>query len=228
MSWLRLGALAGAAALTKDIYLGLIICCARSAADRMGARQRRPAASRRALVPGAAILVVAPWTWRNYRVRHQFIPVSAGLAGQNLFNGTWERHYATALDPGYDQQMYGGFDDRGEPEAAGDVQDEARATALTRALPGAACVLIRLELWGIGWYVRGRCGWETAAVRVALCARADAGMVCGEDLACRGQRYYRRACWRRAYGWRCDNARCCSGWPCPSSTLAVAYHTVPQ
>ena len=36
------------------------------------------------------ILVIAPWTVRNYKTFHQFIPTSVGAVGLNLFNGTYE------------------------------------------------------------------------------------------------------------------------------------------
>ena len=36
------------------------------------------------------ILVIAPWTVRNYKTFHQFIPTSVGAMGLNLFNGTYE------------------------------------------------------------------------------------------------------------------------------------------
>jgi len=48
--------------------------------------RRKGAAARAAGLVLATLVVVAPWTWRNWRVFHAFVPVSTA-GGQNLFQG---------------------------------------------------------------------------------------------------------------------------------------------
>jgi hypothetical protein len=50
------------------------------------APRRSGAAARAAGLVLATVLVVAPWTWRNWAVFHAFVPVSTA-GGQNLFQG---------------------------------------------------------------------------------------------------------------------------------------------
>ena len=77
------GALWGLTVLTRETVLYF----APLAALWLAWRATRPGGRRRAATFLAAVLVtVAPWTWRNWRVFHTFIPVSTS-AGLNLWQG---------------------------------------------------------------------------------------------------------------------------------------------
>jgi len=76
------GALWGAAVLTRETVLYFIPLAALWLALPPRARGR----ARGAAFLVASLLVVAPWTYRNWAVFHAFVPVSTA-GGQNLFQG---------------------------------------------------------------------------------------------------------------------------------------------
>ena len=76
------GLLWGAAILTRETILYFVPVAAAWLALRGTGRARAQAAA----FLLAAVLVVAPWTYRNWAVFHAFIPVSTA-GGQNLFQG---------------------------------------------------------------------------------------------------------------------------------------------
>jgi 4-amino-4-deoxy-L-arabinose transferase-like glycosyltransferase len=76
------GLLWGLAVLTRETVLYFVPLAA--AWLVWAARPRRVAPGAAFLV--AALLTVAPWTWRNWVVFHAFVPVSTA-GGQNLFQG---------------------------------------------------------------------------------------------------------------------------------------------
>jgi 4-amino-4-deoxy-L-arabinose transferase-like glycosyltransferase len=94
-AWLGAGACLGLAALTRDIYLALIpglaiaLCLPYALGAWVRSRGQSPLSAAVFLILGS-VVVVAPWTARNYSVTGKFIPVSKGILGQNLWIGTWE------------------------------------------------------------------------------------------------------------------------------------------
>jgi 4-amino-4-deoxy-L-arabinose transferase-like glycosyltransferase len=76
------GVLWGAAILTRETVLYFVPLAAAWLATRGGGRAR----GRAAAFLACALLVVAPWTYRNYVQFHAFVPVSTA-GGQNLFQG---------------------------------------------------------------------------------------------------------------------------------------------
>jgi 4-amino-4-deoxy-L-arabinose transferase-like glycosyltransferase len=82
---LAAGALWGLAVLTRETVFYFLPF----AATWLFARQGRDGARRALLFLLAALLVVAPWTYRNWRVFGAFVPVSTS-GGQNLFQGNTE------------------------------------------------------------------------------------------------------------------------------------------
>ena len=91
--WALAGAALGGAALSRDIYLGLVpLVAALVIAAAVRRRQTRRGLSRAALVIAGALVVVAPWTARNWRASGTLVPVSKGLMWINVWIGTWERN----------------------------------------------------------------------------------------------------------------------------------------
>jgi hypothetical protein len=99
--WFLSGVLWGLAALTRDVFLPFAVMAAvllvlhlrwthvlDNEEKHVAPRPRWSAAS--ALLLGT-FLVIAPWTFRNYQVTRQLVPISQGLMGYNLWVGTWER-----------------------------------------------------------------------------------------------------------------------------------------
>jgi Dolichyl-phosphate-mannose-protein mannosyltransferase len=90
-TWVAMGAALGLLTLARDVYLALILfvfvalltSLARQTFARSGLRQAL-------ILLFAALAIVAPWTYRNYRVSGQFIPVTRGLMWENLWVGSWE------------------------------------------------------------------------------------------------------------------------------------------
>jgi hypothetical protein len=76
------GLLWGAAILTRETVLYF----APLAALWLAARRRGRAGAQAAALLAATLLVVAPWTYRNWLEFHAFVPVSTA-GGQNLFQG---------------------------------------------------------------------------------------------------------------------------------------------
>lgn len=73
----------GAACLTRDVFLPLLVL--------LPALLIRLAGARRAALYGlCALAVIVPWTFRNLQVLGSPVPVSRGLLGFNLWVGTWE------------------------------------------------------------------------------------------------------------------------------------------
>ncbi len=66
----------GLASLTREVALPIAAVCAGWLVWRAAAGTRRAACVRAALLLGSTLLVIAPWTWRNYRVFHRFVPIS--------------------------------------------------------------------------------------------------------------------------------------------------------
>ena len=87
--WVISGAAFGLASLARPEYIlfpfflaGFIVFIKRRTI-KMGIRAC-------AMLILGLILVITPWTVRNYKTFHQFIPTSVGAMGLNLFNGTYE------------------------------------------------------------------------------------------------------------------------------------------
>jgi len=99
LRWLLPGALLGALAMVRPEYLGVAVILALVAAlrsslvphgDTSNDRKRgwRDALLRAAVMLGAVVVIVAPWTVRNAVALHRFVPISTG-GGQVLFAGTY-------------------------------------------------------------------------------------------------------------------------------------------
>ncbi len=87
--WFTTGAGFGLASLSRPEYLlfpfllaGFILLIQR--------REIRGALITSAVLVGGLVLVIAPWSLRNYLTYKQFIPTSVGAIGLNLFEGTFE------------------------------------------------------------------------------------------------------------------------------------------
>jgi Dolichyl-phosphate-mannose-protein mannosyltransferase len=76
------GLLWGAAVLTRETVLYFLPVAALWLATAAGSRAR----ARAAAFLATAVLVIAPWAYRNWAVFHAFVPVSTA-GGQNLFQG---------------------------------------------------------------------------------------------------------------------------------------------
>jgi len=149
-TWLLSGALVGAAALTKDVYLGLIVFVPVLLIIFGVPGDTVPRRRAALLFVLAMMMVVTPWTLRNYRVRHQFIAVSAGNLGMGLYYGTWMPHFTNVDDSDYYRFEYGDFADRAQVEAAGDLQQERARDAAYLAVVGRrvrAKPLLVLRTW---------------------------------------------------------------------------------
>lgn len=126
-SWPRTaaaGALAGLVVLCRDIYSPLLLVTGLT----FVLRAQLPAAQRLARVAVflvSALVVVLPWTVRNYRVEGRVIPVSAGRLGYSLWLGSWAvNDEFTLADSTGGERAY-------PPEA---FRNEAEQAVVTQAL----------------------------------------------------------------------------------------------
>jgi 4-amino-4-deoxy-L-arabinose transferase-like glycosyltransferase len=105
--WLAAGIAMGFAALTRDIYLGLPIfagiAMALGAWAFLSEQKRLQCAG---MLLGGAILVVLPWTARNYVVSGRIVPVSEDFFGWNLWIGTWETNDVKLLAINADEDLW--------------------------------------------------------------------------------------------------------------------------
>jgi len=97
--WLIAGACWGLTALARDVYLMFALPMALYAVWQLqprgnGGVRAGQSANRRwaplAMVP-VMLLVIAPWTVRNYLATGQIAPVTKGFLGYSIWQGTWER-----------------------------------------------------------------------------------------------------------------------------------------
>src|SRR3954471_4903200 len=86
--WLLPGVLFGALAMVRPEYLGIGVLVALVIAAREMRRDWRGSFLRAAVLLGAALVVIAPWTIRNAVALDRFVPISTG-GGQVLFAGTY-------------------------------------------------------------------------------------------------------------------------------------------
>jgi Dolichyl-phosphate-mannose-protein mannosyltransferase len=86
--WAFPGALLGALALTRPEYLGVAIVVAAVVFARGIGVEWRRALAQAAVLLGAVIFVVLPWTVRNAVVLDRLVPISTG-GGQVLFAGSY-------------------------------------------------------------------------------------------------------------------------------------------
>jgi len=66
----------GLAVLTREVALPVAVVCAGWLVWRAAPGARRGALGSAAILLASTLLVIAPWTWRNYRVFHRFVPIS--------------------------------------------------------------------------------------------------------------------------------------------------------
>jgi hypothetical protein len=156
-SWAIAGAFLGAGVLTRDTILPVIPAAACLALVfptlRGGARKVAPVL----LVAGAAI-VLLPWTYRNCRAVGSCSVTSKGLAGMNLWVGTWE-HDGAWLTPNGPVLPDAAFESDAERARLGalDIYDPAndsvlRAVALAHIAAHPLRVVSR-------WILRGPRMW---------------------------------------------------------------------
>lgn len=134
-AWLLPGALWGATAMVRPEYLA-VLCVVALVVLARGARHgwRRSLAHVSVLL-GGAVLVIAPWTARNFIALGHFVPLSTG-GGQALFAGTY-------LPSGGDPQRVG----RAVLERQPDLRLGLAAHYLAPgATPSLAAVLGRVRL----------------------------------------------------------------------------------
>lgn len=88
--WPAIGFALGLAALTRDVYMLLIptLACAACFVFRPRGSRRRQLVTA-ALIVTCSLAMIAPWTVRNYEVKHQFIPLSRSVFYRSLWQGTW-------------------------------------------------------------------------------------------------------------------------------------------
>lgn len=148
--WLGFGVLAGVAVLNNPSLLGFIllagawVCCRR----RKALRSLRPAI----VAAAALVLVVTPWTVRNYRLFHEIIPIRDNF-GLELWVGN---HQGTtgrqdiSRHPVFDPVEGAKFRDEGEIAYIAEKQREA--IAFIRAHPG---TFLRLTAMRVGYFWTG-------------------------------------------------------------------------
>ncbi len=92
-AWFVSGVCWGLAALTRDIVLAMGVASVLGAVWLLRGEMAQRGVRRRhmALALVGLAVVVAPWTWRNYRLLGEVAPVSKGFLGHLLWIGTWER-----------------------------------------------------------------------------------------------------------------------------------------
>jgi hypothetical protein len=86
--WLLPGALCGALALVRPEYLGVAVLVALVVLAREVRVDWRNSLLRTAVLLGATLAVIAPWTIRNAVALDRLVPISTG-GGQVLFAGTY-------------------------------------------------------------------------------------------------------------------------------------------
>lgn len=86
--WLLPGALFGALALVRPEYLGVAVLIAAAVFAREARSDWRQSLLRAAVLLGALVVVIAPWTIRNAVALDRFVPISTG-GGQVLYAGTY-------------------------------------------------------------------------------------------------------------------------------------------
>jgi len=86
--WLLPGTLFGALALVRPEYLGAAALVSVVVFAREARLDWRSSLLRAAVLVGAALVVIAPWTIRNAVALDRFVPISTG-GGQVLFAGTY-------------------------------------------------------------------------------------------------------------------------------------------
>lgn len=87
--WLVSGAGFGLTNLSRLEYILFPVCLAGFLLLRQR-YQLKKAINAIVLLGAGVVLVMTPWTLRNYLTFNQFIPASVGAIGFNLFNGTYE------------------------------------------------------------------------------------------------------------------------------------------
>ncbi len=95
------GLLFGAATLARELGAVVALVCAAWGLATLPPGARRAAAARGALLCAGTLLVVAPWTWRNYETFGRLVPVStvgwfAAGEGNSLDESDWLRPFGTA------------------------------------------------------------------------------------------------------------------------------------
>lgn len=105
--WIVAGICWGLTALARDVYLAFALPCALFAVWQIQPRGNTRSNTRGdiggrwaplVMIP-AMLLVIAPWTVRNYIVFDLFAPVSKGFLGYSLWQGTWERNAQWTTPP---------------------------------------------------------------------------------------------------------------------------------
>jgi 4-amino-4-deoxy-L-arabinose transferase-like glycosyltransferase len=116
---LGLGLTAGLAVLTRAVFLGffpVLLVLLAVVQKRLGRRVGWTGLTTAAL---AFVLVLTPWTWRNYQVHHALVPISS-LGGQLVLlgnnphaTGTW------STGPGFEEWYRGELQRRGIADVRG-------------------------------------------------------------------------------------------------------------
>jgi hypothetical protein len=86
--WVLPGALFGALALARPEYLGVAVLIAAAVFAREARSDWRNSLLRAAVLLGALVVIIAPWTIRNAVALDRFVPISTG-GGQVLYAGTY-------------------------------------------------------------------------------------------------------------------------------------------
>lgn len=86
--WVLPGALFGALALVRPEYLGVAVLIAAVVFAREARSDWRQSLLRAAVLLGALMVIIAPWTIRNAVALDRFVPISTG-GGQVLYAGTY-------------------------------------------------------------------------------------------------------------------------------------------
>jgi 4-amino-4-deoxy-L-arabinose transferase-like glycosyltransferase len=112
--WALFGALGGFAALTEPVALTILPALTLLAAYRLW-RSGKPAVSRIVLAAVMTLVVISPWTIRNYFVFHRFIPMRDNMGLElRLGNDGFTHHWVHAdTHPNHDAAQMANYE-RGE------------------------------------------------------------------------------------------------------------------
>jgi 4-amino-4-deoxy-L-arabinose transferase-like glycosyltransferase len=130
--WLLAGIALGALGLARDVYLLLVpFILFLLILQSVGSKTKGYSTVSALLLLAGALAVVTPWTIRNFRLTGEFIPVSKGLMGFNLWVGTWERYPTWMIsDETLAQQAFRNSEDRAAFEKAVSIDNSSKADSV--------------------------------------------------------------------------------------------------
>lgn len=104
--WVWGGIFLGLLSLTKDIYLPLILVSAAAVVCARPGEGKRSRYVNAGILVACALLVISPWTIRNFLVADRFVPVSQGRLAFSVWMGTWATNADFTRSDGSGQRAY--------------------------------------------------------------------------------------------------------------------------